>query len=105
MVCELLPGRPEVSLESLGLLVDAGYVAHAWSTDTDGWVPVEPRRAASWLDGELRDWLFLPEPAGDRLRHLVAEWRDAILACTADTNLLVDSGTPPPTGWARPYSR
>lgn len=103
VVCELLPSNATSSLESLSLLRAAGYVAHAWAPDAGRWVVVSEAGQRGRLNGELRDWLFLPAPASDELHSAVAEWRAAIADCTEETNVLYPGGTPPPPGWDSRY--
>ncbi len=104
IVFEMLPRSDREMTDSvLRLLESVGYSLYR-ATD-GGWVrtPVDSYR--SHLSQEQRDWLLAPGELPAELAPAVERWLAAIASCGEDSNLMVESGCRPPTGWNAPYEQ
>jgi hypothetical protein len=103
VVCELLSSADEqATLEVLHMLKDLKYNIYRWG-DAAVWTQCEVADVLSHTDESNRDWLFSPSLLDERFHRAVNEWLVAISECTEKTNLMVDPGTKPPSGWGAPY--
>lgn len=88
IVCEMLAAAdPAATANVLGELVARGYHLHRWQ-HARGWDECSAEDIVNQIPHDGKDWLFTPEPVGDRFHTALDEWRAAIAECTSETSVV-----------------
>ncbi|MGH8868026.1 MAG: FkbM family methyltransferase [Actinomycetes bacterium] len=91
VVCEMLRHADDAALEAtLSALTDAGFHLYKLTQSTP-WPEVSPAHHRRAPGDRSRDWLFAPVGLDDGFYETFHAWREAVRACTAETNLFASA--------------
>ncbi len=95
IVCEILGDTdPAATERTVADLDSLGYRMHRLDRES-GWIECTAEEIVRQVEHEWKDWLFTPEPIGDRFHQALSDWRAAIAECRADTTMRhVPNGRP-----------